>query len=79
MIETLPQLLAEDAHSCITRVLPKIQQSLPTASTEFHMAAAVIFKQILVQRLVSYSIFSEVFLQSILSSLESREPGKYFI
>lgn len=75
VIETLPKLLAEDAHSCITRVLPKIQQSLPTASTEFHMAASVIFKQVLEQRLVSHSTFTEVFLQSILSSLESREPG----
>jgi hypothetical protein len=76
VIESLPQLLAEDAHSCITRVLPKIQQSLPTASAEFHMAAAVIFKQVLEQRLVSNSTFTEVFLQSILSSLDSREPGK---
>ncbi|KAJ8681033.1 hypothetical protein QAD02_016820 [Eretmocerus hayati] len=74
VIETLPQLLAEDAHSCITRILPKIQQSLPTASTEFHMAAAVIFKQVLEQRLVSHTTFTEVFLHSILSSLENREP-----
>ncbi|XP_014210936.1 serine/threonine-protein phosphatase 4 regulatory subunit 4-like [Copidosoma floridanum] len=74
VIETLPQLLAEDAHGCITRVLPKIQQTLPTASTEFHMAASVIFKQVLEQRLVSPTTFAEVFLQSILSSLGSREP-----
>lgn len=75
VIETLPQLLAQDAHSCITRVVPKIQQSLPTASAEFHMAASVIFKQILEQRLVSHSTFTQVFLQSILNSLENREPG----
>ncbi|XP_031778902.1 serine/threonine-protein phosphatase 4 regulatory subunit 4 isoform X2 [Nasonia vitripennis] len=74
VIETLPQLLAQDAHSCITRVVPKIQQSLPTASAEFHMAASVIFKQILEQRLVSHSTFTQVFLQSILNSLENREP-----
>ncbi|XP_011493807.1 PREDICTED: serine/threonine-protein phosphatase 4 regulatory subunit 4-like [Ceratosolen solmsi marchali] len=75
VIESLPQLLAEDAHACITRVVPKIQQSLSTASPEFHMAAAVIYKQVLEQRLVSHLTFTEVFLQSILSSLDSREPA----
>ena len=79
VIETLPQLLSEDAHSCITRVVPKIQESLPTASTEFHLAASVIFKQILEQRLVSQATFTEVFLQSILGCLDNREPGLLYI
>ncbi|XP_015605533.1 serine/threonine-protein phosphatase 4 regulatory subunit 4 isoform X4 [Cephus cinctus] len=74
VIQTLPSLLAGDAQSCITRVIPKMQQTLPTASTEFHMAASSTFKTILEQRLVNYATFTQTFLQSILNSLDSRDP-----
>nr|XP_034188377.1 serine/threonine-protein phosphatase 4 regulatory subunit 4-like isoform X5 [Osmia lignaria] len=73
-IQTLPNLLATDTESCMTRVIPKVQQSLSTASTEFHIAASSTFKTILEQRLVSYNVFSRTFLQSILNSLEKRDP-----
>ncbi|XP_076674641.1 serine/threonine-protein phosphatase 4 regulatory subunit 4 isoform X2 [Andrena cerasifolii] len=58
----------------MSRVVPKMQQSLANASTEFHLAASTTFKTILEQKLVSHSIFSQTFLQSILSSIESRDP-----
>ncbi|KAK2579505.1 hypothetical protein KPH14_010813 [Odynerus spinipes] len=74
VIQSLPSLLATDAQSCMSRVVPKMQQSLATASTEFHIAASSTFKTILEQKLVSYSIFSQTFLQSILNSLASRDP-----
>ncbi|XP_043276579.1 serine/threonine-protein phosphatase 4 regulatory subunit 4-like isoform X2 [Venturia canescens] len=74
VIQTLPSLLAGDAQSCISRLMPKMQQTLPTASTEFHMAASTTFKTILEQRLVSHSTFTQTFLQSILNSLDSRDP-----
>jgi len=77
VIQTLPNLLASDPQSCMARVVPKIQQILATASTEFHIAASSTFKTILEERLVSYSLYSQTFLQSILNSLESRDPGKY--
>ncbi|XP_024945736.1 serine/threonine-protein phosphatase 4 regulatory subunit 4 isoform X2 [Cephus cinctus] len=51
-----------------------MQQTLPTASTEFHMAASSTFKTILEQRLVNYATFTQTFLQSILNSLDSRDP-----
>lgn len=75
-IQTLPSLLATDTESCITRVIPKVQQSLATASTEFHIAASSTFKTILEQKLVNHNVFSRTFLQSILDSLEKRDPGK---
>ncbi|XP_006560925.2 serine/threonine-protein phosphatase 4 regulatory subunit 4 isoform X3 [Apis mellifera] len=73
-IQTLPNLLATETESCITRVIPKLQQSLATASTEFHIAASTTFKTILEQKLVNHNVFSRTFLQSILESLEKRDP-----
>lgn len=78
VIQNLPSLLATDTQSCMSRVVPKMQQSLATASTEFHIAASSTFKTILEQKLVSHNVFSQTFLQSILNSLGSRDPGKYF-
>ncbi|KAL6447161.1 hypothetical protein ACFW04_001463 [Cataglyphis niger] len=74
VIQSLPSLLATDTQSCMSRVVPKMQQSLATASTEFHIAASSTFKTILEQKLVSHNVFSQTFLQSILNSLESRDP-----
>ncbi|XP_014606274.1 PREDICTED: serine/threonine-protein phosphatase 4 regulatory subunit 4-like [Polistes canadensis] len=74
VIQSLPNLLATDAQSCMSRVVPKMQQALATACTEFHIAAASTFKTILEQKLVSHSIFSQTFLQTIINSLESRDP-----
>lgn len=76
VIQSLPSLLATDTQSCMSRVVPKMQQSLATASTEYHIAASSTFKTILEQKLVSHNVFSQTFLQSILNSLESRDPGK---
>lgn len=78
-IQTLPNLLATETESCITRVIPKLQQSLATASTEFHIAASSTFKTILEQKLVNHNVFSRTFLQSILDSLEKRDPGKEIV
>ncbi|XP_025990556.1 serine/threonine-protein phosphatase 4 regulatory subunit 4 isoform X3 [Solenopsis invicta] len=74
VIQNLPSLLATDSQSCMSRVVPKMQQSLASASTEFHIAASSTFKTILEQKLVSHNVFSQTFLQSILNSLESRDP-----
>ncbi|XP_015185622.1 PREDICTED: serine/threonine-protein phosphatase 4 regulatory subunit 4-like isoform X2 [Polistes dominula] len=77
VIQSLPNLLATDAQSCMSRVVPKMQQALATACTEFHIAASSTFKTILEQNLVSHSIFSQTFLQTIINSLESRDPVIY--
>ncbi|KZC09718.1 Serine/threonine-protein phosphatase 4 regulatory subunit 4, partial [Dufourea novaeangliae] len=74
VIQNLPSLLQTDTQSCMSRVVPKMQQSLATASTEFHIAASTTFKTILEQKLVSHNVFSQTFLPSVLNSLESRDP-----
>ncbi|XP_048510011.1 serine/threonine-protein phosphatase 4 regulatory subunit 4-like [Athalia rosae] len=51
-----------------------MQQALSNASSEFHMAASSTFKTILEQKLVNPSTFTQTFLQSILNSLDSRDP-----
>ncbi|XP_014477914.1 PREDICTED: serine/threonine-protein phosphatase 4 regulatory subunit 4-like isoform X2 [Dinoponera quadriceps] len=73
VIQSLPSLLVSDTQSCMSRVVPKMQQTLATASTEFHIAASSTFKTILEQKLVSHNVFSQTFLQSILHSVESRD------
>ncbi|XP_063973326.1 serine/threonine-protein phosphatase 4 regulatory subunit 4-like isoform X2 [Diachasmimorpha longicaudata] len=73
-VQTLPMLLAEDPQTCMQKVIPKMQQTLPNASTEFHFAASSTFKKILEQKLVSPSTFTQTFLQSILNSLDTRDP-----
>ncbi|XP_066595070.1 serine/threonine-protein phosphatase 4 regulatory subunit 4-like isoform X3 [Prorops nasuta] len=73
VIQSLPNLLATDVQACMSQVVPKMQQSLPTASPEFHLAAASTFKTIIEQKLISHAVFSQTFLQSILSSLDSHK------
>ncbi|XP_044595510.1 serine/threonine-protein phosphatase 4 regulatory subunit 4-like isoform X5 [Cotesia glomerata] len=73
VIQTLPSLLVGDPQTCIQRLMPKMQESLQEASTEFHVAASSTFKTILEQRLVSHSTFTQTFLQSILNSLDSKD------
>ncbi|XP_014233336.1 serine/threonine-protein phosphatase 4 regulatory subunit 4-like isoform X2 [Trichogramma pretiosum] len=75
VIETLPQLLSEDVQLCVNHVLPKIQQLLPGAAAEIHVAASLIFRQILDQRLCSHAFFAEHLLPIVLGSLDSREPN----
>ncbi|KAG8042706.1 hypothetical protein G9C98_005341 [Cotesia typhae] len=77
VIQTLPSLLVGDPQTCIQRLMPKMQESLQEASTEFHVAASSTFKTILEQRLVSHSTFTQTFLQSILNSLDSKDQGNY--
>ncbi|XP_044009908.1 serine/threonine-protein phosphatase 4 regulatory subunit 4-like isoform X2 [Aphidius gifuensis] len=74
VIQTLSNLLADDQQSCIARLIPKIQQTLPNASVDFHLSASSTFKTILNQKLVNHSTFTSTFLQIILSSLDSKEP-----
>ncbi|XP_034945772.1 serine/threonine-protein phosphatase 4 regulatory subunit 4-like isoform X1 [Chelonus insularis] len=73
VIQTLPTLLAEDPQACIQRLIPMMQETLPSASTEFHVAASSTFKTILEQRLVSDSVFTQTFLQKILSLLNHKD------
>ncbi|XP_069691176.1 serine/threonine-protein phosphatase 4 regulatory subunit 4-like isoform X3 [Periplaneta americana] len=74
VIHSLPFLLSEDEPQCMHRVVPKVQQVLPNASAEFHLAASSTFLTILEKKLVHPRTFTQTFLQSILSSIDSRDP-----
>ncbi|PSN42305.1 hypothetical protein C0J52_11141 [Blattella germanica] len=74
VIHSLPQLLQQDEPQCMQRVIPKVQQVLPGASAEFHLAASSTFLTILEKKLVHPRTFTQTFLQSILSSIDSRDP-----
>jgi hypothetical protein len=50
-------------------------QGLPSASAEFHSAASSTFLTILEKKLVHPYTFTQTFLQGILSSIDSRDPG----
>lgn len=50
-------------------------QGLPSASAEFHLAASSTFLTILEKKLVHPRTFTQTFLQGILSSIDSRDPG----
>ncbi|XP_068083242.1 uncharacterized protein [Anabrus simplex] len=74
VVQSLPDLLQEDNVLCMQRVVPKVQQALPQASAEFHMAASHTFLTILEKKLVHPRTFTQTFLHSIVSSLESKDP-----
>jgi hypothetical protein len=50
-------------------------QGLPSTSAEFHLAASSTFLTILEKKLVHPRTFTQTFLQGILSSIDSRDPG----
>jgi len=54
-------------------------QVLPNASPEFHLAASSTFLTILEKKLVHPRTFTQTFLQSILSSIDSSDPGNVII
>ncbi|KDR15998.1 Serine/threonine-protein phosphatase 4 regulatory subunit 4 [Zootermopsis nevadensis] len=74
VIHSLPFLLTEDEPQCMQKVLSKVQQVLPSASVEFHLAASSTFLMILEKKLVHPRTFTQTFLQSILSFIDSRDP-----
>ncbi|XP_023712368.1 uncharacterized protein LOC111867096 isoform X2 [Cryptotermes secundus] len=74
VIHSLPFLLTAEEPQCMQRILPKVQQGLPSASAEFHLAASSTFLTILEKKLVHPRTFTQTFLQGILSSIDSRDP-----
>ncbi|GFG30947.1 hypothetical protein Cfor_04044 [Coptotermes formosanus] len=67
VIHALPFLAAADQPQCV-------QQVLSGASAEFPLAASSTFLTILEKKLVHPRTFTQTFLQSILSTIDSRDP-----
>ncbi|XP_018567757.1 serine/threonine-protein phosphatase 4 regulatory subunit 4 isoform X2 [Anoplophora glabripennis] len=68
VIQALPSLLQSDNNGTITRILPKIQQELPTSSSEFHLVTSKIFRN-LIQMNLSVNL-----LRPVLQGIESKDP-----
>ncbi|XP_046384425.1 serine/threonine-protein phosphatase 4 regulatory subunit 4-like isoform X2 [Ischnura elegans] len=75
VVQSLPLLLrGDDAEQCMQQVVPHVQQALPTSSMEIQIAASNTFLSILEKELVHPTTFTQTFLQSILSSIDSTDP-----
>ncbi|XP_071440680.1 serine/threonine-protein phosphatase 4 regulatory subunit 4-like isoform X5 [Hetaerina americana] len=75
VVQSLPMLLrGDDAEQCMQQVVPHVQQALPTSSMEIQIAASNTFLSILEKELVHPTTFTQTFLQSILSSIDSTDP-----
>ncbi|CAH1792525.1 unnamed protein product [Owenia fusiformis] len=74
VITNLPDLLRDNNADCMRRVVPKVKEVLHVAQTEMQLAACAAFLQILRKELVPVSNYTQTFLQTILNSLDSRDP-----
>lgn len=68
IIQQLPQLVLIDENATYTRILPKIQQELPTSSCEFHIHASRIFQIFMEKPKAPPNL-----LQAVLQGIESRD------
>lgn len=76
VIHNLPDLLrdTESHDECMRRVVPKVREVLHLAQTEMQVAASSAFLQILQKNLVPVQNYSQTFLQTILNSVDSKDP-----
>ncbi|KAK3094055.1 hypothetical protein FSP39_023500 [Pinctada imbricata] len=76
VINNLPDLLrdTESHDECMRRVVPKVREVLHVAQTEMQLAASSAFLQILQKNLVPIQNYSQTFLQTILNSVDSKDP-----
>ncbi|KAL1121949.1 hypothetical protein AAG570_003357 [Ranatra chinensis] len=74
VIQSIPDLLAINSTECIEKIVPKMQQALPTGSTEYHMLASQTIKTVIQKNLIPMDTFIETFLHPILASMDNRDP-----
>ncbi|XP_052697105.1 serine/threonine-protein phosphatase 4 regulatory subunit 4-like isoform X3 [Crassostrea angulata] len=76
VIHNLPDLLrdTESHDECMRRVVPKVREVLHLAQTDMQLAATSAFLQILQKNLVPIQNYSQTFLQTILNSVDSKDP-----
>ncbi|XP_076464367.1 serine/threonine-protein phosphatase 4 regulatory subunit 4-like [Babylonia areolata] len=74
VITALPSLLKENNAECMRRVVPKVREVLYVAQQDMQLAAASAFLQILQDKLVPLSSYTHTFLQTILTSVDSKDP-----
>ncbi|XP_050404688.1 serine/threonine-protein phosphatase 4 regulatory subunit 4 [Patella vulgata] len=74
VISNLPDLIKNNNDECMRRVVPKVREVLHVAQTEMQLAASSAFLQILQQQIVPIQNYTQTFLQTILTSVESKDP-----
>ncbi|XP_064621258.1 serine/threonine-protein phosphatase 4 regulatory subunit 4-like isoform X2 [Lineus longissimus] len=74
VINQLPDLLRDNNADCMRRVVPKVREVLHLAQAEMQLAASSAFLQILQKELVPVQNYTQTFLQTILMSVDSRDP-----
>ncbi|CAH1119724.1 unnamed protein product [Phaedon cochleariae] len=68
VIQALPDLLQTDNNATISRIIPKIQQELPSSSSEFHLVTSKIFK-VLIEMKLNLNL-----MRPVLQGIESKDP-----
>lgn len=68
IIQALPQLCQIDLQATNSRIIPKIQQDLPSASSEFNVTASVIFSE-----LIESHKFPNL-LATVLQNVDCKDP-----
>lgn len=68
VIQIIPNLLALDTQATIARILPKIQQQLPTSPCEFHLATSKVYATLMEKKLPVN------LLHVVLQGIDSRDP-----
>ncbi|XP_070181609.1 serine/threonine-protein phosphatase 4 regulatory subunit 4-like [Littorina saxatilis] len=74
VITALPNLLKENNAECMRRVVPKVREVLYVAQQDMQLAASTAFLQILQDKLVPLQNYAQTFLQTILTSVDSKDP-----
>ena len=74
--ESVPRLLGSDPAGCLSEVVPRVTGALPSSPPDFQRAASASFLAVLRRELLPQSTFTQTFLQSILISVDSNDPGE---
>ncbi|KAF0310763.1 Serine/threonine-protein phosphatase 4 regulatory subunit 4 [Amphibalanus amphitrite] len=74
--EGVPRLLGSDPAGCLSEVVPRVTAALPSSPPDFQRAASASFLAVLRRELLPQSTFTQTFLQSILISVDSNDPGE---
>lgn len=73
VIENLPRLLEENGNECIQQVLPRVKEIVCMPPVELQVAASQSLISVLEKELLPPSTYTESFLQSILTSVDSKD------
>lgn len=73
VITALPNLLKDNNAECMRRVVPKVREVLYVAQQDMQLAASTAFLQILQDKLVPLQNYTQTFLQTILTSVDSKD------